>query len=73
MLTEFGEDTAGRLRVEEGDVQALCTLAGSLVDETNTLLADLGKAIGHAVLNAEGHMVHTLVALVEPFLDGALG
>ena len=58
--------------MEEGDVQVLSALARSLVDETYTLLAYLSEGIGYAILDAEGHVVHTLVTLVEPFLDGAL-
>ena len=59
--------------MQEGDVQLLGTLARLLVDETNALLADLSQCVGYAILDAECHVVNTLVALVEPLLDGALG
>ena len=73
VFAELGEDAAGGLRVEEGDVQAFGTLAGLLVDEAHALLADLGECVGNAVLDAEGDVVYTLVALVEPLLNGAFG
>ena len=73
MLTKFCENTAGRLRMEEGDVQALSTLTRLLVDEAYALLGYFCQTFSHTVLNAECHVVNTLVALVEPRLDGALG
>ena len=73
MFTKFCQDAAGALRMQEGDVETLGTLAGLLVDEAHTFVADLSQGIGHPILNAEGYMVHTLVTLVEPFLNGALG
>ena len=71
MLAKFGQNAACRLRVKECDVQSLGALTWSLVDEANALLVTLCKCIGSAVLNAECHMVHSLVAFVEPLLDGA--
>ena len=59
--------------MEEGNVEAFGALAWSLVNEADALLADLGQSFGYTVLNAEGYVVHALVALVEPLLDGALG
>ena len=73
MFAKLGQHAASRLRVEEGDVELLGTLARSLVDEADALAVALCQSIGHTVLNAESHVVHTLVALVEPLLDGALG
>ena len=73
MFTKFGQDAASGLRVQESDVQTLSALAWSLVDETDAFLADLGQSLGYTVLYAECYMVHTLVALVEPLLDGTLG
>ena len=58
--------------MQEGDVQVLSTLTRSLVDQTYALLADFCQGIGYSVLNAESHMVNTLVALVEPLLNRAL-
>ena len=58
--------------MQEGDVQLLCALARLLVDETNALLADLSQCVGYAVLYAECDVVYTLVALVQPLLNGAL-
>ena len=59
--------------MQECDVQTLGTLAGLLVDEAHTLFTDFGESTGHTVLNAESYVMHTLVALVKPFLNGALG
>ena len=72
MLAELGEDAHGALRVQEGDLQTVGTLAGSLVDEADALLADLSQSVGYAVLYAESYVVYAFVALVEPLLDGAL-
>ena len=58
--------------MQEGNVQAFGTLARFLVDQAHALLRYYGETLGHTVLYAEGHVVHTLVALVEPLLDGAL-
>ena len=59
--------------MEEGDVQVLCALAGSLVDEAYSLLVAFGQGVAHAVFDAEGHVVYSVVAFVEPLLDGAFG
>ena len=72
MLAELGQNATGALRVKEGNVQTLSALARFLIDEADTLLADLSQSFGNSVLYAESYMVHTLVALVEPLLDGAL-
>jgi len=58
--------------MEEGDVQPLSTLAGSLVNQTDTLLRNFSEGIGNAVLNAEGYVMNALVAFVNPLLDSAL-
>ena len=58
--------------MQESDVKALGTLARSLVNEADTLLANLSQGIGYAILNTEGNMVNTLVTLVEPLLNSAL-
>ena len=55
--------------MQEGDVQTLSALAGSLVDQANALLADLSQCVSNTVLDAECYVVNTLVALVEPLLD----
>ena len=73
MFTKLGKNAAGGLRMQEGDVQTLSTLTGSLVNQADTLLTHFCQCVGHTVLYAESHMVYTLVALVEPFLNGALG
>ena len=59
--------------MEEGDVQAFGTLAGLLVNQAYALLRHFCQTFGNTVLYAECHVVNTLVALVEPLLDGALG
>ena len=73
MLTEFSEDAAGRLRMEEGDIQTLSTLAGLLVDQAYTLFRNLCQTFGNTVLYAECYVMNTLVAFVKPLLNGALG
>ena len=59
--------------MQEGNVQTFSALTRLLVDEAYTLLADLSKSFGYTILHTEGYMVNTLVTLVEPFLNGALG
>ena len=59
--------------MQEGDVQLLSTLARLLVNQTDTLSTNLSQRIGYTVLDAESYMVNTLVALIKPLLDGALG
>ena len=44
-----------------------------LVYQAYALARHLSQGIGHTVFNAESHMVNTLIALVQPLLDGALG
>ena len=39
--------------------------------QAHTLFADLGQRFCYTVFYAEGYMMHTFVALVQPFLDGA--
>jgi len=73
MFAEFCENTASRLRMQEGDVQALGTLTRLLVNEAYALLRHFCQTFGNTVLYAESYMVNTLIALVEPLLDGALG
>ena len=58
--------------MEEGDVQPLSTLTGLLVDQAHALLRYFCQTFGNTVLYAECYVVNTLVALVEPLLDGAL-
>jgi hypothetical protein len=58
--------------MQEGNVQTLGTLARLLVNQTHALLRYLGEAFSHTVLYAESYVVYTLIALVEPLLDGAL-
>ena len=58
--------------MQESDVQVLSTLARFLVNQTDTLLADFSKCVGNTIFYAECHMMYTFVALVKPFLNGAL-
>ena len=58
--------------MQEGDVQTFGTLAGLLVNEAYALLANLCQCFGYTILYAECYVVNTLVAFVQPFLDGAL-
>ena len=53
ILAELGQNRLGRLRVEERDVEAVGSLARSLVDDADTLLLYLGQSVGHAVLDSE--------------------
>ena len=73
MLAELGKNSTSRFRVQEGDVQLLGSLAGCLVDQANAQAVAFGKCVGHAVFDAEGHVMNTVVTFVEPFLDGAFG
>jgi hypothetical protein len=58
--------------MQESNVQALGTLTRLLVNQANALLRYFSETVGYTVLNAESNMMYTLVALVEPLLDGAL-
>ena len=53
ILAQLGEHTVCGLGVEEGDVQALCAFAGSLVDESYALGFHFGQSVLYAVLNCE--------------------
>ena len=57
--------------MQEGNVQAFSTLAGLLVNETDTLFTNLSQSVGYTVLNTEGYVVNALVAFVKPLLNGA--
>ena len=54
-------------------MEAICTLTGSLVDETYTLCVAKGQCLSHAILNLEGYVVNTTATIVEELLYGALG
>ena len=58
--------------MQESNVQTLGTLTGLLVNQTDTLFSNLSQSVGNSILNAECYMVYTLIAFVEPLLDGAL-
>lgn len=73
MFAKLGEYAHRRFGVEEGYVEVLGALARCLVYEAYALAVALGQCLGHAILDAEGHVVHAVVALVEPFLYGAVG
>ena len=72
MLTKLSENACSRFRMEEGDIQTLCTLTGSLVNQTNTLFTNFCQCVSHAVFNAECNVMNPLVTLVEPLLNSAL-
>ena len=69
MLAQLRQNTTGALRMKEGNVQTLSTLAGLLINEADTLLADLGKTFGNTIFYAECYMMNAFVALVKPLLD----
>ena len=59
--------------MQEGNVQAIGTLAGSFVDKADALLVAHGQSLAHAILNLEGYVMDTATTVVEILLDGALG
>ena len=73
LFAQLGQNAACAFGMQESNVQALGTFARSLVDEADAFLVAFSQRVGHAVLNAESHMMHTLVAFVKPLLYGALG
>ena len=57
VFAKLDERTAGRLRVEECDVEALGTFAGSLVDKAAAFFLSFGKSVGYAVLHSECYVL----------------
>ena len=57
--------------MQKGDVQVFRPFSWSLVNQAYSFFAYFRQCVGHSVLDAEGHVVHAMVSLVEPFLDGA--
>ena len=72
-FAQFCQNAAGALRVQESDVQAVCAVARSLVNEAKSLAVAQGECFANAVFNLEGNMVNALAAIVEELLHGALG
>jgi len=72
-LTEFGKDAASGFGMQEGDVQAIGTLAGSLVNQTDALCITLGNGVGNTILYLEGYMVNTTTAIIKELLNGTFG
>ena len=72
-FAELCEDAAGALRVQECNLQAVGTLAGSLVDEAETLCVAEGQRVGYTILHLEGDVVDATAAVVQELLYGALG
>ena len=54
--------------MEECYVQVFGALSRSFVYQAHSFAVTFGKRVAHAVLYAESHMVHAVVALVKPFL-----
>lgn len=75
VFAELHQRAAGALGVEERDIQAFSTLAGSLVDELATLFRSLGQGIGHSVGHGESDMLDAAAATVlfDKLADCALG
>ena len=59
--------------MQESDVQLLGAKAGSGVNQAYALAFNLYEGFLHAVLYAEGYVVNTLVAFLQPLGDRTLG
>ena len=61
--------------MQEGDVQALGSLAGLCVNDAATLLLYLVQCVGNAVLNGKSNVLDTTTAtvLLDELGDGTLG
>lgn len=75
VLAEFDQCTYGRLGMEESDVEAFGTFAGSLVDESATLGFNFVESVLHAIGDGECHVLDAAAAAVvlDEFRDGAFG
>ena len=54
-------------------MEAVGTVTGSLVDETDALLVAHGECFAHAVFHLERNVVNATSAVVEELLNGAFG
>lgn len=74
LFAQFDERAACALGVEEGDVEALGALAGSLVDEAAALFFQFAQGVGHAVGDVQGHVLNAAAAAVvgNELADGAV-
>ena len=72
MFTKFSQYTCSALRMKEGNVQLLGTLAWSLVNQTNALFGYFCQRICYTVFDAESDVMNTLVTFVKPLLNSAL-
>ena len=54
-------------------MEAVGTIAGSLVDKADALTVAHGECFAHSVFYLEGNVVNALAAIVEELLNGALG
>jgi len=59
--------------VQESDVELFGTLARSLVNKAHFLPVTFSQCVDDTVLNGESHMMDTVVALVKPLLNCAVG
>ena len=58
--------------MEEGNVQALGTLAGSLVDKADAGSITLGKSFSYAIFYGKCYVVYTSALVLDELGDGAL-
>ena len=72
MFAKFCQDTFCRFRVKECDVQTLCSFSRGLVDQSDSFFVTFSQRVGYTVFYTESDMMHTVVAFVEPFLNGTL-
>ncbi len=72
MFAEFGKDSTSGFRMQECNVQLFGTFSRGCVDQADSFAVTFGESFGHAVFDAECHVVYAFVAFVEPFLDGAV-
>ena len=71
IFAELCEDADGAFRMQESNLQTVSALAGSLVDEADTLAVALSESFSHAVLDAESDMMNAATAVVEILLNSA--
>jgi hypothetical protein len=72
-LTQLGQDAASALGVQEGNLQAVGTIAGSLVDKAYAIGVTLSQSFCYTILNLEGNVMNATATIVKELLYGTLG
>ena len=65
-LAKFGQHTAARLGVHKGNLRAVCSGAGGLINQTNTISFELGQALLQ-VSDLISHVMNPRAILLQKF------